>query len=118
MTLTVYYWIPDPSMFSYRVAGSSIYTCVPLVIFHHNEKEKSNKDYFEARHLRVAAFACVCSGPGVCVSAGAISSATASSYTSRRVARIRPVELQLDYVIDPEGGFPTEISHVPYASEN
>ena len=58
-------------------------------------------------HLRIAAFACVCSGPGVCVSAGEISSATTSSYTLSRVARTRLVELQGDRVFDPEGEKPT-----------
>lgn len=44
-------------------------------------------------------FACVCSGPGVCMSARKNSSVIASSYTSRRVAHIQIVELSRDPVL-------------------
>ena len=87
-------------------ASVRVYMHGCCVVCNHQKKRKAIKRLLRgttraSSQLRVAAFACVCSGPGVCMSAGAISSATASSYTSRRVAHIRPVELQHDRVFDP-----------------
>src|SRR4051812_18112821 len=79
---------PASTLVLIRVLGAVaacvyINTARPLSLYY--QKTRGNKKYYEARYVPLANFVLlcsrVCSGPGVCVSAGEITCATASSYT-------------------------------------